>query len=136
MIKKVWLILTYKLERSEPQLLQALILLSKYCSCPLRVFGCKNKWLQLLQALILLSKYCSYHTCYIVLSQISLIQEIFPDTPLNMTAEILELKISLVQAIHLSGKPLCSIILIINSCSTLSKAFSKSNLRIMISLLD
>jgi len=105
MIKKVWLILTYKLERSEPQLLQALILLSKYCS---------------------------YHTCYIVLSQISLIQEIFPDTPLNMTAEILELKISLVQAIHLSGKPLCSVILI-NSCLTLSKAFSKFNLKIMVS---
>lgn len=60
----------------------------------------------------------------------------FPKNPIKQIAEILELKIIFIQLSHLLGKPLLCIIYIITSCSTMLKAFSKSNLRIMISLLD
>jgi len=62
--------------------------------------------------------------------------KVFPLTPLRMTAKVPELKMRCIHWIRLSGNLFCSIILIIKLCSTLSKAFSKSSLRMTISLLD
>lgn len=59
-----------------------------------------------------------------------------PRTPFNRTAEVQVERVFLIHKHHLLGKPLASKICTIAECSTISKAFSKSSLRIMISLLE
>jgi hypothetical protein len=60
----------------------------------------------------------------------------FPGTPFNKTAEVLVLKIILIQLIHFSPNPLAFKTSIIVQCSILSKAFSKSSLKTRISSFD
>jgi hypothetical protein len=57
----------------------------------------------------------------------------FPGTPFKSIAEVVDCKIIL---IHLCPKPLAFRISMIVECSILSKAFSKSNFRTIISSLD
>jgi hypothetical protein len=59
-----------------------------------------------------------------------------PGTPFRSTADEPDDKIQWIQDIHLSGKLKCCNISRIVECSTVSNAFSKSNLRIIASLLD
>ena len=59
----------------------------------------------------------------------------FPGTPFNKTAKVPEPKMSFMCS-HFCGNPLNSITLIMNSCSILSKAFSKSNFKMIRSLLE
>ena len=63
-------------------------------------------------------------------------QFFFLGTPFSSTADVPEEKISLIQWIQVSGKPICCITDNIVLCSTVSKAFSKSSFRITISLLE
>jgi hypothetical protein len=62
--------------------------------------------------------------------------KVLPGTPLRRTEEVPEPRMSLIQLTHLEPKPLLYKISIIAWCSSLSKAFSKSNLRMTISFLD
>ena len=59
-----------------------------------------------------------------------------PHTPFKITDEDPELRMALIQEIHLLPKPLASMILRIASCSILSKAFSKSSFRMTSSFFD
>jgi hypothetical protein len=60
----------------------------------------------------------------------------FPPVPLRSTKEVVVDNRSLIHLSHLGGKPLASSISRTAECSMRSKAFSKSNLRIIIPLLD
>jgi hypothetical protein len=60
----------------------------------------------------------------------------FPAVPLRSTEEVAVERRSLIQQIHLFGKPLACNMAKRVECSVRSKAFSKSNLRITISYLD
>ena len=60
----------------------------------------------------------------------------FPGTPFRSSADEPEPSMLMIQSTHLLGKPRCIIICIMAWCATVSKAFSKSNLRMMTSLLD
>lgn len=60
----------------------------------------------------------------------------FPGTPFSRTDDVPVWRMDFIQEVHLLPKPLCFIIFRIASCSILSSAFSKSNFRITISLLD
>jgi len=62
--------------------------------------------------------------------------KLFPGIPLSSTAEEADPKIFLTQLIQVSEKPLNFIISSMKGCSILSKAFSKSNLRITIFFLE
>ena len=59
-----------------------------------------------------------------------------PCTPLSSTEEVPVLRIFLIQFVHFSPKPLALRSWIMASCSTLSKAFSKSSFRITNSFFD
>ena len=61
---------------------------------------------------------------------------VLPGTPFRSTEEVPEERISLIHYIHLAPKPFAVKIWMIASCSTLSNAFSKSNLSIIRFLLD
>jgi hypothetical protein len=60
----------------------------------------------------------------------------FPGTPLRRIEVKLESRILWVQSHHLLSNPSCLIICIMRLCSTVSKAFVKLSLRMMISFLD
>jgi hypothetical protein len=60
----------------------------------------------------------------------------FPGKPLSRIEDVPELKIWEIQVHHLSRKPLACKTFSMDLCSTMSKAFSKSNLRMTISLLE
>jgi hypothetical protein len=62
--------------------------------------------------------------------------KVFARNSIKRMEDCEEDRISLVHVIHLSGKSSCCSMLRIVLCSTVSKAFSKSNLRIIISCLD
>ena len=59
-----------------------------------------------------------------------------PGTPLRSTEDRPEEKIVLIHDIHLSLNPICFMMLIIASCSIVSKALEKSNFRRIICRLD
>jgi hypothetical protein len=59
-----------------------------------------------------------------------------PATPLSNTEDVADERMSFIHSIHLEGNPFALRIYMIAECSTRPKAFSKSNLRIMISLLE
>ena len=61
---------------------------------------------------------------------------VLPGTLFRSTTEVPLEKMLLIQCSHFSPKPMCSIICNIAWCSTLSEAFSKSNLRMIISFLE
>lgn len=60
----------------------------------------------------------------------------FPTVPFMRTEEVAEDRRSCAHWIHFSGNPLALNICSTTTCSIRSKAFSKSNFRMMISLLD
>jgi hypothetical protein len=60
----------------------------------------------------------------------------FPGTPFNRIADDPEERTALTQFSHLSVKPMCCMTWMIDECSTVSKAFLKSNFKMIISLLD
>jgi len=60
--------------------------------------------------------------------------KVLPGTLLRRTADVPELRMELLQSIHFCPKPLYFMTSSIVLCSILSKAFSKSNLSITISL--
>jgi hypothetical protein len=62
-------------------------------------------------------------------------RNVLPGTPFSSMDNWAELRISFVQVTHLVGKfSFCRVMMV--GCSIVSKAFSKSNLRMTISLLD
>jgi hypothetical protein len=62
--------------------------------------------------------------------------KVFPGIPFNNTAECPELRMLWIHPIHYSENPLCLITSKITWCSSLSKAFSISNLRTITFFLD
>jgi hypothetical protein len=61
---------------------------------------------------------------------------VLPGTPFNRTTDVPELRMESIQDLHYMPKPLCAIISKITLCSTLSKAFSKSSFRTIISFFE
>ena len=57
--------------------------------------------------------------------------KVFPGTPLRSTEEVPEFSMSWIHPTHLVPKPLCRRIWSIAGCSIMSKAFSKSSLRMI-----
>jgi len=62
-------------------------------------------------------------------------EKLYPGTPLSRIANVPERKISFIQVSNLGGNPFLCIICGISSCSTLSKVFSKSSLRMINSFI-
>jgi hypothetical protein len=60
----------------------------------------------------------------------------FPGTPFNKIADEPEERIACIQDNHLSGKPKCCNIWRMVVCSIVSNAFSKSNFKMIASLLE
>jgi hypothetical protein len=60
----------------------------------------------------------------------------FPETPFCSMEDVPNPMIIFIHCYHFCPNPLCCMTLMITPCSTLLKAFSKSNFRITISFLD
>jgi len=62
--------------------------------------------------------------------------KVLPGTPFNRTVDVPELRMELIPDHHFMSKPLCAITSKITLCSILSKAFSKSSFRTIISFFE